>query len=228
MICYAGSLVNPELLKMAPPRAQIYDSARMALPEIVRYLAQADKSGLKAVRLQTGDPSLYGAVREEVDELKKQGCDVAIVPGVSSFSAAAAACLLEYTIPEKTQSLVITRAAGRTPVPEKEELSRWADHGSSMVLFLSAGQLNQVQSQLYLAGYREESPVVLAYKVSWPDEKILRCSLKDLPQKAEEANIHRHALLILGSLFRGNHNPFQAVRCLFFNRLPFCARNWTR
>lgn len=198
VICYAGSLVNPELLKMAPPGTQIYDSAKMALPEIVRCLSEADKSGLKAVRLQTGDPSLYGAVREEVDELKKQGCDVSIVPGVSSFSAAAAACLLEYTVPEKTQSLVITRAAGRTPVPEKEGLAQWAAHGSSMVLFLSAGQLNQVQSQLYQAGYREESPVILAYKVSWSDEKILRCSLKELPQKAEEAGIHRHALLILG------------------------------
>lgn len=198
LLIYAGSLVNPELLRLCKPGCAIYNSAEMTLEHIHALLAEAEHAGHTAVRLHTGDPSLYGAIREQMDLCERDGLPYAVIPGVSSFSAAAAALHLEYTMAEQTQSLIISRLAGRTPVPPEEALDKLAAHHSSLVLFLSTGHLDRLCESLYAAGYTPESPVALAYKVSWPEEKLLRTTLGQLAAKAEQEGIHNTALVIVG------------------------------
>ncbi len=203
-IIYAGSLVNPELLALARPGARILDSARMTLEEIIAAMLAAEAAGETTVRLHTGDPSLYGAVREQMDRLAAAGVPFAVVPGVSSFSAAAAALAAEYTAPGLSQSLVITRMAGRTPVPERESIPRLAAHGASMAVFLSAGMLAELQSQLLAGGaYTEETPAAIVYKASWPEEKTLRCTLGALARTGAEHGISKTALVLVGDFLGG-------------------------
>ena len=198
LVIYAGSLVNPQLLCVCKPGCAIYNSAEMTLEQTHALLAEAEHAGHTAVRLHTGDPSLYGAIREQMDLCEQDGLPYAVIPGVSSFSAAAAALRLEYTMAERTQTLIISRLAGRTPVPEAEALEKLAAHHSSLVLFLSAAHLDRLTEALYAAGYAPESPVALVYKVSWPDEKTLRTSLARLATDAAQAGIDHTALVIVG------------------------------
>ena len=177
LIIYAGSLVNPELLKYAKPDCVIMDSAKMTLEEVIAAMVPAAQSGKLVVRLHTGDPSIYGAHREQIDLLRSYGLDYEIVPGVSSFCAAAAALKAEYTLPNVSQSVIITRMEGRTPVPSKQKIADYAAHNATMVIFLSSSMLEKLQKELIAGGYKEDTPAAIVYKASWPDEKVCRCTV---------------------------------------------------
>lgn len=198
MIVYAGSLVNPALLDYAPRGCEVYDSAFMTLDEVMEKLLDGERRGLTTVRLHTGDPSLYGAIREQMDRLRAEGVEFNVVPGVSSFCAAAAAIPAEYTLPGVSQTLIISRMEGRTPVPAREGIRSLAAHGASMVLFLSSAMLKELASELIAGGYPPETPAALVYKASWPDERVLRGPLASIPAMAEEAGISKTALVLVG------------------------------
>ena len=198
VIIYAGSLVNPALLQYKKDGCQVYDSARMTLEEVLNVMLAAEEAGKITVRLHTGDPCLYGAIREQMDELDKRGVAYDYCPGVSAFSGAAAALKMEYTLPEVSQSVIITRMAGRTPVPERESIRSFAAHGATMVLFLSAGLLKQTQAELLAGGYSPDTPAAIVYKASWPDEKRCLCTVGTLDDCARENGISKIALIIVG------------------------------
>ena len=198
VIIYAGSLVNPALLDYRKESCRVYDSAKMTLEEVLAVMFEAEASGFDTVRLHTGDPCLYGASREQMDELDQRGVAYDYCPGVSAFSGAAAALKMEYTLPDISQSVVITRMAGRTPVPERESVRSFAAHGATMVLFLSAGLLEKTQAELLLGGYREDTPAAIVYKASWPDEKTCLCTVGTLADCARENGISKIALIIVG------------------------------
>ena len=198
-IIYAGSLVNPELLSHARPGPPCHDSARLALEEVLELIQAGEEKGWDTVRLHTGDPCLYGAIREQMDALEERGIPYDVTPGVSSFCGAAAAVPAEYTLPGVSQSVIITRMAGRTPVPEREELRSLAAHGATMVLFLSAGMLEEVQGQLLAGGaYREDTPAAIVYKASWPEEAVYRCTVGTLAETARAHQVQRTALILVG------------------------------
>ena len=176
----------------------MYDSARMTLEEVLNVMLAAEEAGKITVRLHTGDPCLYGAIREQMDELDKRGVAYDYCPGVSAFSGAAAALKMEYTLPEVSQSVIITRMAGRTPVPERESIRSFAAHGATMVLFLSAGLLKQTQAELLAGGYSPDTPAAIVYKASWPDEKRCLCTVGTLDDCARENGISKIALIIVG------------------------------
>ena len=204
VIVYAGSLVNPELLGYAKESCQIYDSAKMTLEEVLDVMIPADKAGKAVVRLHTGDPCLYGAIREQMDALDEAGISYEVVPGVSSFCGAAAALKAEYTLPDVSQTVIITRMAGRTPVPERENLRSLASHGSTMVLFLSTGLIPKLVEELLAGGaYTADTPAALVYKATWPDERVFRCTIGTLEQTARENHITKTALITVGG-FLGN------------------------
>ena len=198
VIIYAGSLVNPALLDYKKAGCRVYDSAKMTLEEVLSVMFEAEAAGLDTVRLHTGNPCLYGAIREQMDELDKRGVAYDYCPGVSAFSGAAAALKMEYTLPDISQSVVITRMAGRTPVPDRESVRAFAAHGATMVLFLSAGLLEKTQAELLAGGYREDTPAAIVYKASWPDEKRCLCTVGTLARCARENGISKIALIIVG------------------------------
>ncbi|HIS65278.1 MAG TPA: precorrin-4 C(11)-methyltransferase [Candidatus Avoscillospira avistercoris] len=204
VIVYAGSLVNPQLLDYAKEGCAIYDSAKMTLEEVLEVMIPAHQAGKAVVRLHTGDPCLYGAIREQMDELDKAGIDYAVTPGVSSFCGAASALKAEYTLPDVSQTVIITRMAGRTPVPEREALHKLASHGSTMVLFLSTGLIPKLVEELLAGGvYTADTPAAIVYKATWPDEKVFRCTIGTLEQTAKENSITKTALITVGG-FLGN------------------------
>ena len=203
MIIYAGSLVNPELLKLAPSGCEIYNSASMTLDEVIEKLKSAHDRSMDAVRLHTGDPSIYGAIREQMDRLKELGIPYDVTPGVSSFCAAAAAAGAEYTLPSVSQTVIITRMEGRTPVPPREKLSSLASHQASMALFLSSGPMESTCAALLEGGYPPDTPAAVVYKASWPEQKVLRGTIATIAAQAEAENIHNTALILIGR-FLGN------------------------
>ena len=198
VIIYAGSLVNPALLDYAKPGCEIFDSARMTLDEVIAEIEKAEKAGKTTVRLHTGDPSVYGAIREQMDRLAPQGIEYDVCPGVSSFCGAAAALKAEYTLPNVSQSVIITRMAGRTPVLEKESIRSFAAHHATMVVFLSTGLLKELSAELIAGGYSADTPAAVVYKATWPDEKVCRCTVGTLAQTAAENNITKTALMVIG------------------------------
>ena len=198
VIIYTGSLVNPVLLADVKETARIYDSSSMTLSEVIGVMEDAEKRLLTTVRLHTGDPSLYGAVREQMDLLRDRGIPYDSVPGVSSFLAAAAAMNLEYTLPGISQSLILTRMEGRTPVPETESIEKFAAHGTTMVIFLSTGLLGELSECLIRGGYPEDTPAAIVYKASWPDEKIIKTTINNLACAARAEGISRTALILVG------------------------------
>ena len=204
VIVYAGSLVNKELLQFAKKDCAIYDSSKMTLEEIIKVIAAAEREGLYVVRLHTGDPSLYGAIGEQMQELDRLGIEYDITPGVSAFSGAAASLKAEYTLPDVSQTVIITRAAGRTGVPGSEDLRSLASHGATMVLYLSAGLLDKVASDLIAGGYDAATPAAIVYKATWADEKICRCTVGTLKQAAEAAGITKTALIVIGKFLDGS------------------------
>lgn len=198
VVIYAGSLVNPELLKLTKPGCELHDSAKLTLEEVIALVEAAERAGKTTVRLHTGDPSIYGAVREQFDELAKRGIAFDVCPGVSSFCGAAAALRTEYTLPDVSQTVIITRAAGRTPVPERESIRSLAAHGATMVLFLSTALTETLQGELLAGGYATETPAAIVYKATWPEEKIFRCTVGTLHETAEENGLRKTALIVVG------------------------------
>ena len=176
VIIYAGSLVNPQLLDYAKKGCQIYNSAKMTLEEVLDVMFAAEEEKKMTVRLHTGDPCLYGAIREQMDVLDEKGIEYDYTPGVSSFCGAASALNLEYTLPDVSQTVIITRMAGRTPVPEKEEIAKLASHRATMVVFLSTGLLEQLSERLIAGGYTADTPAAIVYKATWEDEKAFVCT----------------------------------------------------
>ena len=198
-IIYAGSLVNPELLDYKKESAVVYDSAKMTLEEVVEKIQEAESTGKMTVRLHTGDPCVYGAIREQMDALDAMGIAYDDTPGVSSFCGAAAALNAEYTLPAISQTVIITRMEGRTPVPEKEQLASLAAHGATMVIFLSIGLIDKVQQALLAGGaYTSETPAAVVYKASWPEQKVVRCTVGTLAGSTRANGITKTALIVVG------------------------------
>ena len=198
VVIYAGSLVNPALLKRCRPGCEIHDSASMTLEEVLAVMDGAEAAGKTTVRLHTGDPSIYGAIREQMDALDRKGYAYDVTPGVSSFCGAAAALRAEYTLPNVSQTVIITRCAGRTPVPERESIRALAAHGATMVLFLSTGLTAKVQEELLAGGVSADTPAAVVYKATWPDERILRCTVATLHESVAASGITKTALIVVG------------------------------
>lgn len=200
VVIYAGSLVNPALLEQTKELCEIHDSAAMTLEEVVKVIERAEQQGKTTVRLHTGDPCLYGAVREQMDLLDAMEISYESCPGVSSFCGAASALNLEYTLPGISQSVVITRMAGRTPVPERESIRSFAAHRATMVLFLSTGLLERLTEELVLGGYEADTPAAIVYKATWEDEKKIVCTVGSLAEAAEREGIRKTALILVGDV----------------------------
>lgn len=206
VIIYAGSLVNPALLDDAKPGCEIFNSATMTLEEVIAVMERAEKEEKMTVRLHTGDPCLYGAIREQMDRLTELGIAYDVCPGVSSFCGAAAALKAEYTLPNVSQSVIITRMAGRTSVPERESIRSFAAHGATMVIFLSTGLLKELSAELVAGGYDADTPAAIVYKATWPDEKVMRCTVGTLYETAQANNVRKTALIVVGRCLEGEYD----------------------
>ena len=204
VIVYAGSLVNPEILNDRKDTCQIYNSAKMTLEEVMQAMIPAERAGKLVVRLHTGDPCVYGAHREQMDWLDKEGIKYEICPGVSSFCGAAAALKAEYTLPDVSQTVILTRMEGRTPVPPKEKIELLASHNATMVIFLSAGRLEELSKRLIEGGYSKDTPAAIVYKATWPDEKVIYTTVSKLAQDGQ--GITKTALITVGNFLGNEYN----------------------
>lgn len=202
IIVYAGSLVNAELLEYAKDSCKVYNSANMTLEEVVEVMEKGEKEGKVVVRLHTGDPGIYGAIREQMDELDKRNIEYEIIPGVSSFCAAASALKKEYTLPGVSQTVILTRMEGRTEVPEKESIESLAQHNATMIIFLSIHMIDKLVERLK-SGYPDDTPVAVVYKASWPDQKVLRGTIKTIADIVRREGVRKTALVAVGD-FLGN------------------------
>ena len=198
VVIYAGSLVNPALLDYCKPDCAVYNSAEMTLEQVIAVIREAEAAGKTTVRLHTGDSSIYGAVREQFDELEKLGIAYDVCPGVSAFCGAAAALKAEYTLPDVSQTVIITRAPGRTPVPEAQSIRSLAAHRATMVLFLSTGLTEKLQQELLAGGYPGTTPAAVVYKATWPEEKIFSCTLETLHKTVTENGLRKTSLIVVG------------------------------
>ena len=210
VIIYAGSLVNPDLLDYAKKDCQIHNSARLTLDEVIDIMKKASEEDKTIVRLHTGEPSIYGAVREQMDELDKLGIEYESCPGVSACFGAAASLNLEYTLPDISQSLIITRMEGRTKVPPRESIENFAAHQASMAIYLSTGMLDELSRRLVAGGYREDTPAALVYKATWPEEEKYICTVKTLAETAREHKITKTALVLVGDVI--GHRNYEKSR----------------
>ncbi len=206
VIIYAGSLVNPALLDYAREGCEVQNSAYMTLEEVIGVIRRAEEQGKTTVRLHTGEPSLYGAVREQFDRLNELGIEFDVTPGVSAFGGAAAALKAEFTLSDVSQTVIITRMEGRTPVPEKEKIRSLAAHGSTMVMYLSTGLVQDLQKELIEGGYPPNTPAAIVYKASWPDEKVFRCPLEKLAETAEKNGLTKLALILVGGFLGDSYD----------------------
>lgn len=215
VIVYAGSLVDLELVKTYAVDAQIFDSAGMTLEETTRVLAEAVIAGKKVVRLHTGDPSIYGAIQEQMAELDLLGIDYEVVPGVTSAFAAAATLKQELTLPEVSQTVIITRLAGKTPVPEREKLAEIAKIGATLVIYLSVSMIDRVVAELLEGAYTAETPVAVVAKASWPDEQVVEGTLADIAGKVQAAGIGKQALILVGDVLKARREGLKAKSLLY-------------
>lgn len=206
VIIYAGSLVNPQLLEYGKPGVQVYNSAYMTLEEVIGVIEQAHADGQMVVRLHTGEPSIYGAVREQMDALDEREIPYESCPGVSACFGAAAGLNVEFTLPEISQTLIITRMEGRTSVPESESIERLAAHGASMAIYLSTGMLDTLRDKLIEGGYQPDTPAALVYKATWPEEEAYVCTIATLPDTAKKHGITKTAVILVGdAILHGNY-----------------------
>ena len=215
VVVYAGSLVDRELVHKCAPAAQVWDSAGMTLAETTQVLADAAMSGRRAVRLHTGDPSIYGAIQEQMVELDKLGIDYEVIPGVTSAFAAAASLKQELTLPEVSQTVIITRLAGRTPVPDNEKLREIARIGATLVIYLSVSMIETVVSELLEGAYTPETPVAVVSKASWPDQQTVQGTLADIATKIKIAGIGKQAVILVGDVLKARREGMQAVSKLY-------------
>jgi precorrin-4/cobalt-precorrin-4 C11-methyltransferase len=197
VIIYAGSLVNPHVLDGHKPDAEIHNSASMTLDEVIDVMKKGIDAGKRVVRVHTGDPSIYGAIREQMDRLEEMGIPYEVVPGVSSFTASASVLKKEFTLPDVSQTVICTRLEGRTPVPEREQLETLAKHRASMAIFLSVQNIGEVVRRL-LTSYPEQTPVAVVQRATWPDQKIVQGTLADIEEKVKAADIHKTAQILVG------------------------------
>jgi precorrin-4/cobalt-precorrin-4 C11-methyltransferase len=204
IVIYAGSLVNPEILRYAQADAEIFNSASMDLVEVLAVMDRGVAEGKIIARVHTGDPAIYGAIQEQMDALVERGITFEVIPGVSSFLGVAAALQQEYTLPDVTQTVILTRMEGRTPVPEKEKLAELAKHGTTMCIFLSVHAISEVVAELR-QGYAEDTPVAVVQKATWPDQRIIRGTLADIAEKVQAANIGKTAMIVVSNVFRGQY-----------------------
>jgi len=207
VIIYTGSLVNPRVLEYCRPEAVVYNSASMTLEEVLEVMRRAHREGLTTARVHTGDPGLYGAIQEQMDALDKERIPYAVVPGVSSFLAAAAAIPHELTLPGVSQTVILTRMEGRTAVPESEKIRALARHRATMCIFLSVGQMELLVRELLAGGYADETPAVVVEKASWPEERIIRGTLGDIVARVRAAGITRTAMVLVGDVFSASYQP---------------------
>ncbi len=210
VIIYTGSLVNPKLLEYAKTKCKIYNSAKLTLDEVIGIIKQAEEEKKMTVRLHTGDPSIYGAVREQMDELDKLGIEYESCPGVSACFGAAASLNLEYTLPDISQSLIITRMEGKTKVPEKESIESFAAHQASMAIYLSTGMLGELSKRLVAGGYAKETPAAIVYKATWPEEAAYVCTIETLEETAVNNGITKTALILVGEVI--THQNYKKSR----------------
>ncbi|MBJ6801546.1 precorrin-4 C(11)-methyltransferase [Geomonas propionica] len=215
VVVYAGSLVDRELVLTYAPDARVYDSAGMDLEQTTTVLAEAILAGEQVVRLHTGDPSIYGAIQEQMVELDRLGIGYEVVPGVTSAFAAAAALKQELTLPEVSQTVVITRLAGRTPVPEREQLGNIAQIGATLVIYLSISMIDKVVDELLSGAYQEDTPVAVVAKASWADEQVLTGTLADIAAKVRDAGIAKQALIVVGDVLRARSEGMKAKSLLY-------------
>lgn len=205
VVIYAGSLVNRALLEGCKPGAEIYDSSGMTLEEVLEVMFRASREGRDVSRVHTGDPSIYGAIQEQMDALAEKGIPFEVVPGVSSVFAAAAAVPHELTLPGVTQTVILTRLEGRTPVPDGEKLRDLARHRCTMCIFLSVSQIDRVAEELLQGGYRPDTGVVVVEKASWKDQRVIRGTIENIGRLVKEAGITRQALILVGDVFAGDY-----------------------
>lgn len=199
LIIYAGSLINTELLSFARKDCQLFDSAHLHLDQVLSLITQAEKEKKTTVRLHTGDPCVYGAIKEQMAYFDAHHICYDYTPGVSSFCGAASALKAEYTLPGISQTVIITRIAGRTPVPEQESISSLASHQATMVIFLSTGHLVRLSNELIAGGYSPSTPAAIVYKATWPDEKVVRTTVENLAEGAQRHHITKTALIVVGN-----------------------------
>ena len=210
VVIYAGSLVNPELLTYAGKDCEIYNSAKLTLDEVIEIIKTSEEQGKMTIRLHTGDPSIYGAVREQMDELDRLGISYESCPGVSACFGAAASLNLEYTLPDVSQSLIITRMEGKTKVPLKESIESFAAHQTSMAIYLSTGMLDDLCKRLVDGGYSKDTPAAIVYKATWPQEEAYVCTIETLAETAREHNITKTALILVGEVIA--HRNYEKSR----------------
>src|SRR6266571_5801382 len=215
VVIFAGSLVDRKLVQLYAARADVYDSAGMTLSEVITVMTDAFDSGKNVVRLHTGDPSIYGAIQEQMEALDRLQIDYQVVPGVTSAFAAAAALRQELTLPELSQTVIITRIEGRTPVPEREQLRAIAGLGATMVIYLTVGMVEKVVAQLLQGAYTAATPAAVVCRASWDDEQIIQCTLADLAEKVKEAGIDRQALIIVGDVLAARRDGLKANSLLY-------------
>ena len=215
VVVFAGSLVDRELVRSHAPDAEVWDSAGMTLEETTQVLADAAAAGKQAVRLHTGDPSIYGAIQEQMAELDKLGIGYEVVPGVTSACAAAATLKQELTLPEVSQTVIITRLSGKTPVPEQERLSAIAGIGATLAIYLSVAMIERVVAELLSGAYTPETPTAVVARVSWPDEQVIEGTLSDIAEKVQAADIGKQAVIIVGDVLRARREGLKARSLLY-------------
>ena len=205
VVIYAGSLVSKEHLEFCKDATDFHNSAGMTLEEVIQVIEDSVKENKKVVRLHTGDPTIYGAIREQMDLLDQRGIEYMVVPGVSSFTAACASINREFTLPDVSQTVILTRIEGRTPVPEGEDLESLAKHNASMAIFLSVQEIGRVVAELIKGYGSEDIPVAVVYKASWEDEEIIFGTLKDIEEKVKKANINKMSQILVGKFIEGDY-----------------------
>jgi precorrin-4/cobalt-precorrin-4 C11-methyltransferase len=215
VIVYAGSLVDRRLVQEYGPNAEVYDSSSMTLEETTSVISEAVLAGKKVARLHTGDPSIYGAIQEQMAELDRLGIDYEVVPGVTSAFAAAATLRQELTLPEVSQTVILTRMEGRTPVPERESLGEIARIGATLVIYLSVSMIDRVVEELLRGAYRPETPAAVVYRASWPDELIIEGTLADIAQRVTDANIGKQAIILVGDVLKARREGIKAKSLLY-------------
>ena len=224
VVIYAGSLVSKEHLEFCKEGAELHNSASMTLEEVIEVIERAEKDNLKVVRLHTGDPTIYGAIREQMDLLDAKGIYYEVVPGVSSFTAACASIKKEFTLPDVSQTIILTRIEGRTPVPEEEDLESLAKHKASMAIFLSVQEIDRVVEKLVKGYGRDDIPVAIVYKATWEDEKVIFGTLKDIEEKVKKEVVTKMAQILVGNFIEGEYERSKLYDSSFTHKFRSASR----